>query len=115
MRPYLMAQVLASLLPCITKWHTEALRASVPQLMRFIANATAPFYSTVESALKDHPIGHKNVVCQDRWSLTAVVSQDRFHCTGYYYPGCVCYGTATVPKVRDLHTRIQFILIIYHV
>ncbi len=61
---------------------------------------------TVESVLKDHPIGHKNVVCQDRWSLVtgsvilkcgsfcqkcvvfqdrwslmAVVSQDRFHCT----------------------------------
>ncbi len=31
------------------------------------------FYSnmvnTVEPVLKDHPIGHKNVVCQDRWSL----------------------------------------------
>ncbi len=24
---------------------------------------------TVEPVLKDHPIGHKNVVCQDRWSL----------------------------------------------
>ncbi len=59
---------------------------------------------TVEPVLKDHPIGHKNVVCQDRWSLVTgsvilkcrscqkcvvfqdrwslipVVSQDRFHC-----------------------------------
>ncbi len=62
---------------------------------------------TVEPFLKAHPIGHKNVVCQDRWSLVigsvllkctcrsfcwkcmvcrdrwslmAVVSQDRFHC-----------------------------------
>ncbi len=64
---------------------------------------------TVEPVLKDHPIGHKNVVYQDRWSLVtgsvvlkgsfchkfvvvktgglswqwslmAVVSQDRFHC-----------------------------------
>ncbi len=59
---------------------------------------------TVEPLLKDHPIGLKNVVCQDRWSLVtssvilkcksfcqkcmicqhgcslmAVVSQDRFH------------------------------------
>ncbi len=25
--------------------------------------------STVEPVLKDHPISHKNVVCQDRWSL----------------------------------------------
>ncbi len=25
--------------------------------------------STVKPVLKDHPIGHKNVVCQDRWSL----------------------------------------------
>ncbi len=58
----------------------------------------------VKYVLKDHPIGHKNVVCQDRWSLVtgsvilkcrslcqkcvvcqgrwslmAVVSQDRFH------------------------------------
>ncbi len=61
---------------------------------------------TVELVLKDHPVVHKNVVCQDRWSLVtgsvilncrsfcqkcmvchcvpwqwAVVSQDRFHCT----------------------------------
>ncbi len=64
---------------------------------------------TVEPVLKDHPIGRKNVVCQDRWSLVtgsvilkcrffcqkyvvcqdrwslmAVVSQDRFHCTMVY-------------------------------
>ncbi len=63
-------------------------------------------YNTVEPVLKDHPIGCKNVVChdrwslvtgsvmlkcksfcqkcvvfQDRWSLMAVVSQDRFHCS----------------------------------
>ena len=25
--------------------------------------------STVKPVLKDNPIGHKNVVCQDRWSL----------------------------------------------
>ena len=61
---------------------------------------------TVEPSLKDHPIGQKNVVSQDkwslatgsvilkcrtfcqecvafedRWSLMGVVSQDRFHCT----------------------------------
>ncbi len=60
----------------------------------------------VETVLKDHPIGHKSVVSQDRWplltgsitlkcsafcqeylafqdrwSLMAVVAQDRFHCT----------------------------------
>ena len=60
---------------------------------------------TEERVLKDHPIGYKSVVCQDRWSLVtgsvilklmsfcrkrvvcqdrwsliAVVSQDRFHC-----------------------------------
>ena len=28
-------------------------------------------YNTVEPVLKDHPIGHKIVVCQDRWSLVA--------------------------------------------
>ncbi len=64
------------------------------------------FHCTVEPVLKDHPICHKNVVfqdrwslvtglvilkcrsfyrkcmvCQDRWSLMAVVPQDRFHCT----------------------------------
>ncbi len=27
------------------------------------------FYSTVDPLLKHCPIGHKNVVCQDRWSL----------------------------------------------
>ncbi len=59
---------------------------------------------TVEPVLKDHPIGHKNIVAQDRWSLVtytlecrtfcpklvvlqdrwslmAVISPDRFHCT----------------------------------
>ncbi len=61
--------------------------------------------STLELVLKGHPIGHKNrvsqdrwslvagsftlkcvtvcqkiVVLQDRWSLMAVVSQERFHC-----------------------------------
>ena len=60
---------------------------------------------TVEPVLIDHPICHKNVVCQDRWSLVtgsvilkcwsfyrkcvvcqdrlslmALVSEDRFHC-----------------------------------
>ncbi len=33
---------------------------------------------------EDHIIGHKNMVCQDRWSLMAAVSQDRFHCIGYF-------------------------------
>ncbi len=28
----------------------------------------------------DRPIGHKSMVSQDRWSLMAVVSQDKFHC-----------------------------------
>ncbi len=59
--------------------------------------------NTVEPVLKDHPIGHTNVVSQDRWSLVtgsitlkwrtssqvvfqdrwslmAMVSQDMFHC-----------------------------------
>ncbi len=59
---------------------------------------------TEEPVLKDRPVDHKNIVCQDRWSLVtgsvalkcntfcqeyvvlqdrslmAVVSQDRFHC-----------------------------------
>ncbi len=63
------------------------------------------FINTVEPVLKDRPTGHKNmisqdrwslvtgsvtlkcgtfcqeyVVLQDRWSLMAVVSQDRLHC-----------------------------------
>ncbi len=70
-----------------------------------VQNLTSPMENTVEPVWKDHPIGHKNVVrqdrwslvtgsvvlkcgsfcqkcvvCQDRWSLMAVVSQDRFHC-----------------------------------
>ncbi len=70
---------------------------------------------TVEPILKDHPIGHKNLVCRDRWSLVtgsvvlkcrsfcqkyvvcqdrrslmAVVSQDRFHCTFLEKTGCNC-------------------------
>ncbi len=68
------------------------------------------FPNTVEPVLKDHPIGHKdvvfqdrwslvtgaialkyrtfcqkNLVFQDRWSLMAVVSQDRFHCIDFFY------------------------------
>ncbi len=64
---------------------------------------------TVEPVIQDHPIGHKNmvsqdrwslvtglmalkcrtfcqayVVFQDRWSLITVVSQDRFHCMHKY-------------------------------
>ncbi len=79
--------------------------------------STTVSYCTVEPVLKDHPIGHRNVVSQDRWSLVtvsvywnvgpsakngwllktgglimlmAVVSQDRFHCTkpsGKVYQG----------------------------
>ncbi len=63
-------------------------------------------HNTVETILTDHPIGHTNIVfqdsggslvtgsmapkcmtfcqeylvLQDKWSLTAVVSQDRFRC-----------------------------------
>ncbi len=69
------------------------------------ANIQGVFY-TVQPVLKDHPMGHKNLVCedrwslvtgsvmlkcrsfcpkcvvfQDRWSLMAVVSHDRFHCS----------------------------------
>ncbi len=66
-------------------------------------------HCTIEPALKDSPIGHKNMVCQDRWSLVAgsvllrsrsfcqnrkqvfqnrlslmpVVSQDRFLCNWF--------------------------------
>ncbi len=68
---------------------------------------------TVESVLKDHSMGHKNVVyqdrwslvtgavilkcrsfcrkwvvCQDRWSLMAVVSQERFHCITTWFTEC---------------------------
>ena len=35
---------------------------------------------TVEPVLKDHPIGHRNVVCQDRWSL--VTGSVIMKCTG---------------------------------
>ncbi len=67
--------------------------------------------TTVEPALKDRRIGHKNMVSQDRWSLMtlsvalkrgtfcqryvilqdrwsfmALVSQDRFHCTNMDSP-----------------------------
>ncbi len=49
---------------------------------------------TEEPVLKDHPIGHENVVSQDKWSLVTgsatlkcvtfcqeyLVSQDKFYC-----------------------------------
>ncbi len=34
-----------------------------------IEQFTNKYQSTVVPVLKDHPIGHKNVVHQDRWSL----------------------------------------------
>ena len=54
---------------------------------------------TVEPVLKDHPIGHKNIFCQDRRSLVTgcfilksryfcqkcVVCQDRFYCSNFTY------------------------------
>ncbi len=80
---------------------------SLLYIMKHSMACYASLYTcTAEPVLKDHPIGHKNVVCQDRWSLVtglvilkcryfcqksvvsqdrlslmAVVSQDRFHCT----------------------------------
>ena len=44
--------------------------------------------NTVEAVLKDHPIGHKNVVCQDRWSLLtgSVILKCRSFC-----PKCVVF------------------------
>ncbi len=82
-----------------TKW------LAMPAALMAKAVEPLALYDTVEPVLKDHPIGHKNVVgqdrwslvtgsvvlkcrsfchkyvvCQDRWSLMAVVSQDRFHC-----------------------------------
>ncbi len=68
--------------------------------------------STVEAVLKRHPIGHQNVVCQDRWSLVTgsvtlkcrsfcqkcVVCQDRWSLNwqwslkvSLYYPCQTCY------------------------
>ncbi len=72
---------------------------------------------TVEPVLKDHPIGHKNVVCQDRWPMVtgsvilkcrsfcrkcvvcqdrwpfmAVVPQDGLHCTMYWH-NYACIGS----------------------
>ncbi len=40
---------------------------------------------TVKPSLKDHPIGHKNVVCQDRWSLVtgSVILKCRSYCRKY--------------------------------
>ena len=35
------------------------------------------------------------MVCQDRWSLMAVVSQDRFHSTTDHYR-CTCIGVFIV-------------------
>ncbi len=78
---------------------------------------------TVVSVLKDHPIGHKNVVCQDRWSLVtgseilkcrsfcrkcvvcqdrwslmAVVFQERFH--------CICNEHLAEKKVPDVQSKL---------
>ena len=44
--------------------------------------------SAVEPVLKDHPIGHKNVVCQDRWSL--VTGSVIFKCRSFWWKCMVC-------------------------
>ncbi len=74
-----------------------------------------PLKITVEPVLKDRHFGHKNmvfqgrwslvtgsfaltwrrfcqklVVLQDRWALVAVVSQDRFYCTGLFLTDFEC-------------------------
>ncbi len=36
--------------------------------------------SRVEPVLKDHPTGHKNVVCQDRWSLVTLRFCHKYLC-----------------------------------
>ena len=48
-----------------------------------IITVDGSFYGgTVEPVLKDHPIDHKNVVCQDRWSLVtgSVILKCRYFC-----------------------------------
>ncbi len=79
--------------------------AQFPMFLVFLLTFHIYILYTVEPFLKDCPIGHKNMVSQDRWSLVtgsvalkygtfcheyvvfqdswslmSVVSQDRFHC-----------------------------------
>ncbi len=87
-------------------WKTRRDRTRLILTSLYKVRQTVPglCVNIVEPILKDHPIGHKNVVCQDRWSLVtgsvmlkcrsfcqkcmvfqdrwslAVVSWDRFHC-----------------------------------
>ena len=60
-------------------FHTTERRGGVGGGVAGLRNALNCFFffiffcltesNTVEPVLKDHPIGHKNLVCQDRWSL----------------------------------------------
>ena len=99
-----MGQSLKTGSAAVTNDHAIYLDLQVPT-----AKYTVVPLSTVEPVLKDHPIGPKNVVSQDRWSLVtgsvalksgtfcqeyvvlqdrwssvAVVAQYRFHCTSYF-------------------------------
>ena len=90
--------------------------------------------NTVEPVLKDHPILHKNMVSQDRWSLVtgsftlkcrtfcqkllvlqdrwslmAVVSQDRFHCTGNSVRIIDVPVTIRVRKLCHFGQKIEFV------
>ncbi len=87
------------------------------------------FGCTVEPILKDHPIGHTNVVSlhslvtgsitlkcsiflqeylvfQDRWPLMVVVSQDRFHCTriflSFFPSRTICFTTTVMAVLATL-------------
>ncbi len=60
----------------------------VPTICYGLSNLDGVLSNTVEPVLKDHPIGHKNVVCQDRWSL--VTGSVILKCRSFYQKCVVC-------------------------
>ncbi len=53
----------------LSLFSTEKVYFSISINVKYISHVFNPLLSTVEPMLEDHPIGHKNIVSQDRWSL----------------------------------------------
>ncbi len=68
---------------------------------------------TVELILKDHPTDHKNVVCQDRWSM--VTGSLGMHCNAE--PSAMnmwSFKTGSLSWQWSLKTGFTVYLILYH-
>ena len=60
----------------------------------------------VEPVLKDHPIGHKNIVCHDRWSL--VTGSIILKCRTLIYRICVVCQDSGLSRQVSLYMYMMY-------